>query len=107
MMKGGLAGLMKQAQKVQENMQRAQESLALIDVEGQSGNGTLKIIGTANRDIRRVSIDESLMQDREMLEDLLLVALKDFNQKIESISQQQMAGVTGGLGLPPGLKLPF
>ncbi len=107
MMKGGFAGLMKQAQKVQENMQRAQESLALIDVEGQSGNGTLKIIGTANRDIRRVSIDESLMQDREMLEDLLLVALKDFNQKIESISQQQMAGVTGGLGLPPGLKLPF
>jgi DNA-binding protein, YbaB/EbfC family len=107
MMKGGLAGLMKQAQKVQENMQRAQESLALIDVEGQSGNGTLKIIGTANRDIQRVSIDESLMQDREMLEDLLLVALKDFNQKIESISQQQMAGVTGGLGLPPGLKLPF
>ena len=75
--------------------------------EGQSGNGTLKIIGTANRDIRRVSIDESPMQDREMLEDLLLVALKDFNQKIESISQQQMAGVTGGLGLPPGLKLPF
>lgn len=107
MMKGGLAGLMKQAQKVQENMQRAQESLAQIDVEGQAGGGTLKIMGTASREIRRISIDETLMQDREMLEDLLLVALKDFNQQIEAISQKQMAGVTGGLGLPPGLKLPF
>lgn len=107
MMKGGLAGLMKQAQKVQENMQRAQESLAQIDVEGQAGGGTVKIMGTAGREIRRISIDETLMQDREMLEDLLLVALKDFNQHIEAISQKQMAGVTGGLGLPPGLKLPF
>ena len=107
MMKGGLAGLMKQAQKVQENMQRAQEALAKIEVEGQAANGALRIIGNAGREIRRVAIDESLMQDREMLEDLLLVALKDLNQKIETISQQHMAGVTGGMGLPPGLKLPF
>ncbi len=107
MMKGGLAGIMKQAQKVQENMRRAQDALAQMEVEGQAAGGALKILSSCTHEVRRVSIDDSLLQDREMLEDLLLVALNDLQRKIEETSQQQMSGVTGGLGLPPGMKLPF
>lgn len=107
MMKGGLAGIMKQAQKVQENMRHAQESLAQIEVEGQAAAGAVKIRSTCAHEVRRVLIDESLMQDRDMLEDLLQVALNDLRHKIDEISQQHMAGVTGSMGLPPGMKLPF
>ncbi|NDU85460.1 MAG: YbaB/EbfC family nucleoid-associated protein [Ferrovum sp.] len=107
MLKGGIAGLMKQAQKVQDNMRRAQEELAQIEVEGQAGAGAVKIRSTCTHEIRQVQIDESLMTDREMLEDLLRVALNDLNRHIDETTQKQMAGMTGGLNLPPGMKLPF
>ncbi|MBW8073496.1 MAG: YbaB/EbfC family nucleoid-associated protein [Ferrovum sp.] len=107
MMKGGLAGLMKQAQKVQDNLRRAQDTLAQIEVEGSAGAGALKIRSTCTHEVRQVSIQETLMGDREMLEDLLLVALKDLQRKIDEVSQQHMSGLTGGMSLPPGMKLPF
>ena len=107
MMKGGLGGLMKQAQQMQENMRRAQAELAQREVEGQAGSGLVKIRGTCDHDVKRVTIDDSVMDDKDMLEDLLVVALKDLNQQIDTATQERMAGFTGGMGLPPGLKLPF
>lgn len=107
MMKGGLAGLMKQAQQMQENMKRAQAELAQREVEGQAGSGLVKVSATCDHAIKRVSIDASLMDDKDMLEDLLVVALKDLNQQIESATSERMSGFTSGMGLPPGLKLPF
>ena len=107
MMKGGIAGLMKQAQKMQENMQKAQEELAAIEVEGQSGAGMVKITMTCKHDVRRVQIDESVMDDREMLEDLLAAAVNDAVRRVETTTQEKMSGFTSGLNLPPGMKLPF
>ncbi|HLW04034.1 MAG TPA: YbaB/EbfC family nucleoid-associated protein [Azoarcus sp.] len=107
MMKGGMAGLMKQAQQMQENMRKAQEELASIEVEGQSGAGMVKVLMTCKHDVRRVSIDESVMDDREMLEDLLAAAVNDAARRVESTTQEKMAGFTSGMGLPPGMKLPF
>lgn len=107
MMKGGLAGLMKQAQQMQENMKRAQAELAQREVEGQAGSGLVKVNATCDHTIKRVSIDSSLMDDKDMLEDLLVVALKDLNQQIETATSERMSGFTQGMGLPPGLKLPF
>lgn len=107
MIKGGLGGLMKQAQMMQENMKKAQEQLAQIEVEGQAGAGMVKVLMTCAHDVRRVSIDPSVMDDREMLEDLLAAAVNDAVRKGEALSQEKMAGFTAGLNLPPGLKLPF
>ncbi|MDR0587873.1 MAG: YbaB/EbfC family nucleoid-associated protein [Burkholderiales bacterium] len=107
MMKGGqLAGLMKQAQKMQENMQRAQEEIEKAEIEGQSGAGLVKITMTGKHEVRRVAIDESLFgDDRDMLEDLLVAAFNDAIRKIETMTKDKMGGVAAGL--PPGFKLPF
>ena len=107
MMKGGLAGLMKQAQQMQENMKKMQEQLASVEVEGQSGAGMVKVQMTCKYDVRRVSIDASVMDDKEMLEDLVAAALNDAVRKVEATTQEKMSGFTSGLNLPPGMKLPF
>lgn len=107
MIKGGLGGLMKQAQMMQENMKKAQEQLAQMEVEGQAGAGMVKIVMTCAHDVRRVSIDPSVMDDKEMLEDLVAAAVNDAVRKVESTTQEKMSGFTAGLNLPPGLKLPF
>ncbi len=107
MMKGGLGGLMKQAQAMQENMKKAQEQLAQTEVEGQSGAGMVKILMTCAHEVRRVSIDPSVMDDREMLEDLVAAAFNDACRRGEALSQEKMSGFTAGLNLPPGFKLPF
>jgi hypothetical protein len=108
MMKGGLGNLMKQAQKMQENMKLMQDQLAKMEIEGQSGAGMVKVIMTCRYDVKRVSIDDSLIgDDKEMLEDLLAAAVNDAVRRVESISQEKMASFTSGMGLPPGMKLPF
>ena len=107
MMKGGIAGLMKQAQMMQENMKKAQEQLAQIEVEGQSGAGMVKVTMTCAHDVRRVSIDESVMDDKEMLEDLVAAAINDAMRRVEATTQEHMAGFTAGMNLPAGMKLPF
>ena len=107
MMKGGIGGLMTQAQQMQENMKKMQEQLASVEVEGQSGAGMVKVIMTCKHDVRRVSIDPSVMDDREMLEDLLAAAVNDAVRRVEATTQEKMAGFTSGLNLPPGFKLPF
>lgn len=108
MMKNQLAGLMKQAQQMQENMQRAQEELARTEVEGQSGAGLVKVVMTCRHDVKRVSIDPSLVgDDREMLEDLVAAAFNDAVRRAESVTQEKMGSLTAGLPMPPGFKLPF
>ena len=107
MMKGGIAGLMKQAQLMQENMKKAQEQLAQIEVEGQSGAGMVKVTMTCGHDVRRVAIDASVIDDKEMLEDLVAAAVNDAMRRAEQVSQERMAGFTAGLNLPAGMKLPF
>lgn len=108
MLKGQLAGLMKQAQQMQENMQKAQEELANVEVEGESGAGMVKVTLSCRNEIRGITIDPSLLaDDREMLEDLLVAAINDGLRKAEQTSQQHMGKLAGGLGLPAGFKLPF
>jgi nucleoid-associated protein EbfC len=107
MMKGGIAGLMKQAQQMQENMKKMQDQLAQMDVEGQAGAGLVKVLMTCKHDVRRVSIDPSVMDDREMLEDLVAAALNDAVRRAEATAQEHMSSLTAGLNLPPGMKLPF
>ena len=107
MMKGGLAGLMKQAQAMQENMKKAQEQLAQTDVDGVSGAGMVKVVMSGAHEVRRVSIDPSVMDDREMLEDLIAAAMNDAVRRCEALSQDKMSGFASGLNLPPGFKLPF
>jgi DNA-binding YbaB/EbfC family protein len=107
-MKGGLGNLMKQAQQMQASMQQAQEEMANIEVEGEAGGGLVKVVMTGRHDVRRVSIDDSLFgDDKDMLEDLLAAAVNDAVRKVESTNQEKMAEITGGLNLPPGMKLPF
>src|SRR5438067_3542254 len=107
-MKNQLAGLMKQAQQMQENMQKAQEELARIEVEGQSGAGMVKVVMTCRHDVKRVTIDPSLLgEDKDMLEDLLAAAINDAVRRVETTTQEKMAGLTTGLPMPPGFKLPF
>ncbi|HUL66064.1 MAG TPA: YbaB/EbfC family nucleoid-associated protein [Burkholderiaceae bacterium] len=108
MMKGQLAGLMQQAQKMQENMKRLQDELAQIEVEGQAGAGMVKVTMTCKYQVRRVAIDPSLVgDDKDMLEDLVAAAVNDAVRRAEETSQQKMASVTAGLPLPPGFKMPF
>jgi DNA-binding YbaB/EbfC family protein len=107
-MKGQLADLMKQAQQMQENMKKMQEQLASTEVEGQSGAGLVKVVMTCRHDVKRVTIDESLLKDdKEMLEDLIAAAVNDAVRRVESTVQEKMQGVTAGLPLPPGFKMPF
>ena len=107
-MKGGIAGLMKQAQQMQENMKRMQDQLASVEVEGQAGAGMTKVVMTCGDDVKRVVIDDSLLKDdKEMLEDLVAAAFNDAVRKVEATTQERMGGMTAGLGLPPGFKLPF
>ncbi len=104
----GLSQLMRQAQEMQANMQKAQDELAATEVEGVAGGGMVKVIVTCKHEVRRVTIEEALLKDdKEMLEDLVAAALNDANRKVEQTVQQKLSSVTGGLGLPPGLKLPF
>ncbi|CAG0970969.1 MAG: YbaB/EbfC family nucleoid-associated protein [Sterolibacteriaceae bacterium MAG5] len=105
--KGGIANLMKQAQQMQENMAKAQEQLAQMEVEGQSGAGAVKVVMTCKHDVKRITIDPSVMDDKEMLEDLVAAAVNDANRRAEQTMQEKMSGFTAGLNLPPGMKLPF
>ena len=108
MMKGQLAGLMKQAQQMQDNMKKAQEDLARIEVEGQSGAGLVKVVMTCRHDVKRVTIDPSLLaEDKDMLEDLLAAAVNDAVRRVEATTQEKMSGLTMGMPMPPGFKLPF
>jgi DNA-binding YbaB/EbfC family protein len=108
MMKGQIAGLMRQAQQMQENMKKAQDALADILVEGGSGGGLVKVTMTCRHDVKRVSIDPSLLaDDKDMLEDLVAAAFNDALRKAEATSSERMASVTAGMPLPPGMKLPF
>ena len=108
MMKNQLAGLMKQAQTMQDNMKKAQDALALVEVEGQSGAGLVKVVMTCKNDVKRVSIDPSLLaDDKDMLEDLVAAAFNDAVRKAEATSAERMSGLTSGMQLPPGFKMPF
>ncbi|HEX7465425.1 MAG TPA: YbaB/EbfC family nucleoid-associated protein [Usitatibacter sp.] len=107
-MKGNLGALMKQAQQMQENLKKAQEELAKIEVEGQSGAGLVKIVITCKFNVKKVAIDPSLVgEDKDMLEDLVMAAMNDAVAKAEAATQAKMAGLTAGLNLPPGMGLPF
>jgi DNA-binding YbaB/EbfC family protein len=102
-----IAGLMQQAQKMQQDMQKAQEELARLEVTGQSGGGLVEVVMNGKHAVKRVSVDPSLGDDFEMMEDLLVAAMNDAVNKIAETAQEQMAGMTQGLQLPPGMKLPF
>ena len=107
-MKGGLGNIMKQAQKMQENLQKAQAELEQMEVTGESGAGLVKVTMTCKHDVKRVEIDPSLIgDDKEMLEDLVAAAVNDANRRVETETQEKMSGLAGGMGLPPGMKLPF
>jgi len=107
-MKGGIGNLMKQAQKMQADLQRAQEEIARAEVTGESGGGLVKIMMNGRHEVRRVQIDPSLVgDDREMLEDLVAAACNDASHRVEQMTQERMSGLTAGMALPAGLKLPF
>ncbi len=107
-MKGGLGNLMKQAQAMQANMQKAQDEIAKMEITGESGGGLVKVTLTGKHEARRVEIDDSLVgEDKEMLEDLVAAAINDAAHKLEATTQERMSGMTDGLNLPPGMKLPF
>ncbi len=107
-MKPDLGSLMKQAQKMQAQMQKAQEELAGVEVTGEAGGGLVQIRMTCKHEVRKLTIDPSLLtEDREMLEDVLVAAFNDALRKAERTAQDKLGGMTAGLGLPPGLKLPF
>jgi len=107
-MKGGIGNLMKQAQAMQESMQKAQEELASLEVTGESGGGMVKVTMTGKHEVRRIAIDDSLLaDDKDMLEDLVSAAINDAVHKVEATTQERMSGLTSGLNLPAGMKLPF
>ncbi len=107
-MKGQLAGLMKQAQQMQSNMQKMQEEVGRIEVEGQSGGGMVKVVMTCKHDCKRVTIDPTLLaDDKDMLEDLIAAAFNDAVRKSEAMMQEKMASITAGFPMPPGFKMPF
>ncbi len=108
MIKGGIGNLMKQAQQMQENMQKLQAKIAEMEVEGSAGAGLVKVTMTGKHDVKRVSIDPALLNDdKDMLEDLVAAAVNDAVRKVEAMVQDTMASATAGLPLPPGFKLPF
>jgi DNA-binding YbaB/EbfC family protein len=105
-MRGNIAQLMQQAQKMQENMQRAQEELAKLEVTGSAGGGMVSVTLTGAKECRKVRIDPSVLSDQEMVEDLIAAAFNDASNKIDAESQARMSAVTAGMPLPPGMKLP-
>lgn len=108
MMKGGIGNMLKQAQQMQANMQKMQAEFVNLEVEGQSGGGMVKVIMNGRHDVKRVHIDPSVLgDDKEMLEDLIAAAINDAVRHVERLTQEKMASMTAGLGLPPGFKLPF
>ncbi|GLQ30030.1 YbaB/EbfC family nucleoid-associated protein [Litoribrevibacter albus] len=110
MMKGGMGNLMKQAQKMQEQLQKAQEEIANAEVTGEAGAGMVKLVMNGRHDVKSVTIDSSLIadeDDREMIEDLVAAAVNDAVRRIEQNSQEKMGGLTSGMGMPPGFKMPF
>ena len=107
-MKGGLGDLMKQAQKMQDDVQRVQEEIANSELTGESGGGMVRVVMTGRHDLRSVSIDDALLgEDKQMLEDLIAAAVNDANRRVEAMSKERLAGLTAGIQLPPGMKLPF
>ena len=107
-MRGNFGNMMKQAQQLQASMQKAQEEIAALEVSGEAGGGMVKVTVNGRHEVKRVQIEPSLMgEDREMLEDLIAAAMNDAVRKAEAASQAKMAGLMGGLQLPPGMKLPF
>ncbi|MDX5298766.1 MAG: YbaB/EbfC family nucleoid-associated protein [Gammaproteobacteria bacterium] len=107
-MKGGMGELMRQAQRIQEQMQKAQEEIARAEVTGQSGAGMVQVVMNGRHDVRKVTIDPSLLQeDKEMLEDLLAAAVNDAVRRIEDMQKNSMSGLTAGMPMPPGFKMPF
>ena len=107
-MKGGIGNLMKQAQKMQEDMQKAQQEMGSVEVTGQSGGGLVKVTMTCKHDVKRIEIDDSLIgDDKDMLEDLVAAAINDAVRTVEQTTQDKFSGLTDGLNLPPGFKLPF
>ncbi|MFA5664675.1 YbaB/EbfC family nucleoid-associated protein [Castellaniella sp.] len=108
MMKNQIAGLMRQAQQMQENMKKAQDALADVLVEGAAGGGLVKVSMNCKYDVKRVTIDPTLFDDdRDMIEDLVAAAFNDAQRKAEATAQEKMASVTAGMSLPAGMKLPF
>jgi DNA-binding YbaB/EbfC family protein len=108
MMKGGLGGLMKQAQQMQANMQKAQAELETVEVQGQAGSGMVKVTMTCAHEVRRVSLDDSVLSDdKEMLEDLIAAAINDAVKQAAAVTKDRMSGFTSGMNLPPGMNLPF
>jgi DNA-binding YbaB/EbfC family protein len=106
--KGQLAGLMKKAQEMQKNMESAQEEIAKLEIAGESGAGMVKVIMTGKHDLKKVTIDPSVIDDKEMLEDLIAAAVNDANRKVEEVSAAKMGGLTAGMpGMPAGFKMPF
>ena len=107
-MKNGLAGIMKQAQKMKSDFEDAQKELANMEITGESGGGMIKILMTGRHDVRRVEIEPDLMnEDKEMLEDLVAAAINDAVRKVEKTSQERLSGLAGGMSLPEGMKFPF
>lgn len=107
-MRGNIGQLMKQAQMMQENMRRMQEQLAAMEVEGRAASGRVKVVMTCKHEVRRVSIDPGLAtEERELLEDLMVAAFNDAARQVEATVSEKMGGMTAGLGLPAGFKLPF
>ena len=107
-MKGGIGNLMKQAQKMQEDMQRAQDEIANLEIEGQSGGGLVRVVMNGQHELKNVAIDDSLVgDDKDMLEDLVAAAVNDASHKLAAASQDRLSGLTSGFELPPGMKLPF
>ncbi len=107
-MKGGIGNLMKQAQKMQEDMQKMQQEIAELEVEGQSGAGLVKVTMNGRHELLKVSIDDSLMgDDRDMLEDLIAAAVNDATHKLETVSKEKMGSLTNGMNLPAGMQMPF
>lgn len=106
-MRGNIAQLMQQAQKMQENMQRVQQELASLEVEGSAGGGMVAITLTGNKECRKVRIDPSVLSDPEMAEDLIAAAFNDASNKVDEESKSRMSGATAGMPLPPGMKMPF
>jgi len=108
MMKNQLAELMKQAQAMQENVKKAQAAIAALEVEGEAGAGMVKVVMTGRHDVKRVTLDPSLLsEDKDVLEDLVAAAVNDAVRKVEAATQEKMSGLSAGLGLPAGFKLPF
>ncbi|WP_321326467.1 YbaB/EbfC family nucleoid-associated protein [Thiomicrorhabdus sp.] len=105
--KGGLGNLMKQAQEMQKNMQSAQEEIAKMEINGEAGGGMVKVVMTGKHELVKVEIDDSLMDDKEMLEDLFAAAVNSASRKVEEVTQERMGGLTAGMDMPAGMKMPF